>query len=330
MSSHRNFLRFAGLTALALGLVVLLSRIAPPEPRQPFNEELKRRLRRMKPDVVLLGNSMVNSRFSEPELERLLAPRRAAVIGVGGSKSAFWYLALKNVILPASKPREILLFYRRRELTTPWDRATGPEHRRLDRVTPEDDPFVEEVLAPRWDEPVARIGWLLGRVAPVSRLHALVEPRLDDVASSTARLLSGASGRAPEKRALASVFAVGKLRSSDIEPSLTKEEHGSFADALPRSFLPAIVELATSAGVKLTFVRVRTRQDALGLRPRRRKGGYEDQLERYLRKRGAEHLDMTGDDWETISLFGEGDHIAPRHRRRYTRLFVEHHRKVFD
>ena len=239
MSGRQGLLGFGGIVALALALVVLASRVAPPESRQPFNAELKRRLAKKKPDVVLLGNSMVNSRFSEPELAKLLAPRRVAVIGVGGSKSAFWYLALKNIILPAARPKEILLFYRRRELTTPRDRATGPEHHRLDRVTREDDPFVEDVLAPRWEQPVARIGWLLGRLAPVGRLHALVELPLDGFASSGAALLTGAAGRDRSRRAIEAVFDVGKLRSGDLEPTLTKEEHGQFRDALPRSLLPA-------------------------------------------------------------------------------------------
>jgi hypothetical protein len=332
VSRGRSLLSFAAVALLGAALVVLLSRAAATEPREPFNVPLRKHLEKLDPELVLLGNSMVNSRFTEAELGRLIAPKRVAVVGVGGSKSAFWYLALKNVILPVTHPREVLLFYRRRELTSPRDRVLGAEHHRLDRVTPRDDPFVEGLIAPHWDQPLERLGWLLGELAPVGRLHALVAPELDDIASSSATLLAASSGRADSKRALEAVFSLGKLRSSDIEPAAGEEkERLKFDEALPRSFLPSIVALAKDAGVKLTFVKVRTRQDALGEEPRSyKKGGYDDALQSYLHDSGADHLDLSGDEWETISLYGEGDHIHRKHRERYTRLFVKNHRDVFD
>ncbi len=38
---------------------------------------------------------------------------------------------------------------------------------------------------------------------------------------------------------------------------------------------------------------------------------------------------MSGAEWEEASLYGEGDHIAQKYRKKYTRLFVEHRRYVF-
>jgi hypothetical protein len=331
VSPRRSFLSFVGLSLLGLLLVVLFARAAPPRPRQAFNAPLRARLAKLQPEVILIGNSMVNSRFSEEELARLIAPKRVAVLGIGGSKSAFWYLLLKNVILPVSKPRKILLFYRRQELTTPTDRALGIEHDRLARVTVEDDPFVEGMLAPRWDDPVARLGWYLERTAPVDRLRALLTPRLDDFASGTAALLSGKSGRRRSNDALEAVFDVGKLRPSDLEPAEGRRERKSFDEALPHSFLPAIVELVNGAGAELTLVKVRTRSDATA-KPgaRRRTFGYEKALRRWGQQHGVQHLDLARDDWETLSFYAEGDHVHTRLRRPYTRLFVEHHRDVFD
>jgi hypothetical protein len=324
-------LTFVGLAVLGVLLGVLLARTAPTRPRQAFNAPLKARLAKLQPEVVLIGNSMVNSRFSEEELARLIAPKRVAVLGIGGSKSAFWYLLLKNVVLPVSKPKKILLFYRRRELTTPTDRALGVEHDRLARVTGKDDPFVEAKLAPRWDEPVERLGWELERAAPVDRLRALVTPRLDDFASGTAALLSGTNARRGSKDALEVVFDVGKLRSSDLEPAEGRRERDSFEESLPHSFLPAIVELVNGAGAELTLVKVRTRTDAMA-KPgaRRRTFSYEKALRKWGRQRGVRHLDLAGDEWETLSFYANGDHVHTRLRRPYTRLFVEHHRDVFD
>jgi hypothetical protein len=332
VSPRGSFVTFLGLASLGVALVVLFSRVAPEEPRQPFALPLKKHLEKLDPEIVMVGNSMLNSRFTEGELGRLIAPKRVALVAVGGSKSAFWYLALKNVILPVTRPKEIIIFYRRRELTTPRDRVLGADHHRLDRVTPKDDPFVEEMIAPQWDEPVERLGWVLGRLVPVGRLHALVSPHLDDFAASTATLLGGETRRARSKQALETVFSLGKLRSSDIEPAAGEEkELLKFHEALPRSFLPSIVALAKGAGAKLTFVKVRTRADATTTtRRRRRAGTYADELERYFRENGADHLDLTGNEWETISLYGEGDHLNKKYRDRYMRLFLRHHRDLFD
>jgi hypothetical protein len=331
VSPRRSFLSFAGLSLLGLLIVVLLARVAPPRPRSPFNTQLKIRLEKLDPEVVLIGNSMVNSRFSEKELARLIAPKRVAVLGIGGSKSAFWYLLLKNVILPVSKPKKILLFYRRYELTTPTDRALGIEHDRLARVTAEDDPFVEGMLAPRWDDPVARLGWHLERTAPVDRLRALFTPRLDDFASAAAALFDGKSRRRTSKKALETVFDVGKLRSSDLEPAGDRRERPSFEDALPHSFLPAIVELVNGAGAELTLVKVRTRSDAMETpKSPTRVSRYEKSLRRWGMQRGVRHLDLSLDAWETLSFYAEGDHTHTRLRRPYTRLFVKHHGEVFD
>lgn len=329
MSARRSFLAFAGLVLLGAALVVMLARAAPAEPREPFNSKLKKRLEAAQPEIVLIGNSMVNSRFTEAELGRLLAPKRVGMVAVGGSKSAFWYLALKNVVLPGTRPREILFFYRRRELTDARDRALGPDAHRLHWVSRSDDPFVAEILAPGWDEPVERIGWTLGRLAPVGRLHAVLEPTIDSFASSTAELLTGARGKEPSKKALTSVFAVSKLRSSDLETLRSEKENVPFQEELGRSFLPAIIQMAKDAKIKLTFLRVRTRTDAAAKKPRRLRS-YDRALLAYLRKNGAEHVDLTGNAWETESLYGEGDHIHRRYRDQYTRLFVQHYRDVFD
>jgi hypothetical protein len=331
VSPRRSFLSFIGLSLLGLLVVVVLARAAPTRPRPPFNAPLKARLQKLKPEVVLIGNSMVNSRFSEKELARLVAPKRVAVLGIGGSKSAFWYLLLKNVILPVSKPKKILLFYRRSELTTPTDRALGIEHDRLARVTQKDDPFVEGLIAPRWDDPVGRLGWHLEQTAPVDRLRALLSPRLDDFASTAAAVLSGNSGRGTSKNALDAVFDVGNLRSSDLEPADERRNRPSFDASLPHSFLPAIVELVKDAGAELTLVKVRTRSDA-EVKPgsRRRVSSYEKSLRHWAQERGVRHLDLAGDDWETPSFYAEGDHTHTRLRRQYTRLFVEHHGQAFD
>jgi hypothetical protein len=315
-----------GVAVVTVLMLIAVAHLAPHEPRAAFDEHVVVRLRKQAPDFVLVGNSMVQTRFDERELNRLLAPGRAAVVAMGGSKTAYWYLALKNVVLRAGKPKRVLLFFRRRELTTPREN-TGPAYRReLDRVSRNREPVLEAKLAPPLGAPVDRLGYELERLAPFPRLHALAGP----LVQRAAHWLSGAGrGRARRRQQLAldEVFSVAALRSANLEPSTAPPERLTFEEEVGTSLLPDIIELTHRAGVALTLVRVRTR--AAADHRQRASGDYEHALETYARRHEVEVVDMTDAEWEDASMYGEGDHIAPRYRTAYTRLFVTNLKRVF-
>jgi len=314
-----------GVFAAAALALILLARVAPLEPQAPFDSALARRLRKQAPDFVVLGNSMVQTRFDERELDRLLSPAETCVLGVGGSKTAYWYLALKNVVLPAGTPRRVLLFFRRRELTSPREKATGPFRYALGRVSRGRDRVLEAKLAPPAREPVERLGYELGRIAPFVRLHALAEPLVLATAQGLAGARRGAARRR-QQRALDRVFSTDNLRNADLEPASAPAEKGDFDELVGASLLPNIIELTERAGVPLTLVRVRTRRAADG---RRQRSAYDRDLDAYLARRKVELVDMTNEAWERPELYGEGDHIAPRFKKTYTKLFVQNLKRVF-
>lgn len=318
------------LSLLGLLVVVLASRSVEPPARRPFDEKTVKRLRAMRPDWVLIGNSLVNTRFHERTLNQLLAPKRASVLGVSGSKSAVWYLTLKNQVLPVTRPRRVLIFFYGYELTSPRQRALGAEHFQVDRVSRGDEPVVERKLADV-DGPVARLRWELGRLAPVERLHRLVDEPLDDLATRVSELFAPEPDRARRKRELNEVFALGNLRSVPAAAQqLALEGTGDFSRDLDSSLLPDIIEVAKDAGVPLTFIRIRTRELAEGGTLEPAEVRYLKELEAYLHAQGAKYVDMGGEAWESIDLYGEGHHISRRYTTLYTRLFVEHMRRVFE
>ena len=324
-AAWRRLATSLGIFALAALALVALAHVAPQEPQARFDSSAVRRLRKKAPDFVLLGNSMVETRFDEHELDRLLSPARTSVLGVGGSKTAYWYLTLKNVILPAVTPRRVLLFFRRRELTNPREKATGSFRYGLGRVSRGRDRVLEAKLAPPARLPMERLGYELGRLAPFARLHALAEPRVLAVAHGLAGASRGAARRR-QQLALDEVFATDNLRSADLEPASAPSERGTFDQLLGPSFLPEIIELTRRAGVPLTLVRVRTRANADG---RTNPTVYDRALDAYLARSKVELVDMSGAEWERAELYGEGDHIAPRFRQKYTRLFVQNLRHIF-
>ncbi|HWA73406.1 MAG TPA: hypothetical protein VG937_13765 [Polyangiaceae bacterium] len=327
----RRLALFVAMALFGLAVVVLASRSAPPPSRRPFDEKTVKRLRATRPDWVLIGNSLVNTRFHERTLNQLLAPKRVSVLGVSGSKSAVWYLTLKNQVLPVTRPRRVLIFFYGYELTSPRQRALGAEHFQVDRVSLDDEPVVEKKLAPPLDGPIALLGWELGRLAPVERLHRYVAEPLDEFATRVSELLAPDPDRARRKRELNEVFALGNLRSVPAAPQqLSLEATGDFSRDVESSLLPDIIEVAKNASVPLTFIRIRTRELAEGGTLDAGEQRYLKELERYLHAHGAKYVDMANETWESIDLYGEGHHISRRYTQRYTRLFVQHMARVFE
>jgi hypothetical protein len=317
---------------VALGLVVLLARAAPqPEPL-PFDARYLSRMKKQRPDVVLIGNSMVYTRFDQDLLNELVSPSRALVISVGGAKSAVWYAQLKySVVASGVQPRRVVVFFRGRELTQ-RPTADGPEADRLERATRGRDRVIERKLAVRTKNPTEGLRGALSRLAPVEDLRAHSWERVDELAMQlSTTLVEGPSG-APRKKVINRLFGVESLRP-DPDRSVAVEEKEEkptrFARTVARSFLPEILELAHENGIALTFVQVKTRRHAEGLADAPERATYQAALREYLERKGATYVDLTTNEWETLDLYASGDHIAPRHRPTYTRRFVRDHPEIF-
>ena len=323
---------FLLLVLCAAGLTIEVSRRSAPPPRARFNASLLRRLRRMRPDTVLLGNSMVYTRFEEATLRRLLPKHRVAVLGVSASKSSVWYLVLKNTIVASETHPRVVLFFRDEELTDPRARALGRNHASLlEPASPEDDPLVEKKLAPPWQQPIAWLTWYRDRELPFQRLHAKAEAPLEAASWFVSTLFWRDAEPKLRKARINELFELGNLRDAEeaSEP-VVESVPLVFQKVLEGSFLPDIIDLAASAGIPLTFVRVRSRVAAEGGQEPAELRPYMVELERYIRGHGARYYDMHDATWESIDMYGNGDHIAGRYRTHYMDLFVSHMAAIFQ
>jgi hypothetical protein len=104
-----------------------------------------------------------------------------------------------------------------------------------------------------------------------------------------------------------------------------------FHAAVERSVLPLMLRDAARAGLKLCLVRVQ-RRPADGHPPQQSAAlrRYVADLRHYLEARGAVLHDDTGDPAMTLDMYGDGDHIARHARERYTKLFYERSRPLFQ
>ncbi|MBU0762460.1 MAG: hypothetical protein KKD39_05490 [Candidatus Altiarchaeota archaeon] len=96
-----------------------------------FNPKYLDKIISEKPDLVLIGNSMLGYNVNETVLEQKLAnycEREVNVVFItsGGQMSAWWYLVLKNHVLPANISKTpVGVFYRDRNILDPKLRTNG-------------------------------------------------------------------------------------------------------------------------------------------------------------------------------------------------------------
>ncbi len=329
--SWRRLTAFAVSLLVALGVMTALSRSLPPAPPARFDSAALAKVKRARPEFVLLGNSMVGTRFDEGTLRTALQPRRVVVLGISASKSAEWYLALKNLVVASGYLPRVILFYRGEELTLPRLHTLGPAHLQLERLSVGSELLVENKLRPSLTTPIALVEWYRERVMPFQRLQEKARPLPNTVGDWVSPLLAPAATPATKRDQINALFALSNLRNADVirEPAQPYEDQ-VFDDAVGPSFLPAICDVAKAHGIPLTFVNVRTREAASGVPETPGERRFMTDMAGYVRgKCGAEFYDMRDEAWESLDMYGNGDHIAGRFRRRYTELFVERMARIF-
>ncbi len=289
-------------------------------PRLPFRGEVVDQLKYQNPTYVFVGDSMLWTRIDPVYLGELAGNEQVAFLQHAGTGPAWWYLALKNYLIPSqTKPRVVFIFFRDTNLTDTLFRATGNFRWALDEVAREHEATLDRIIASRlngnWHRVVATIddAYAVDRIAPVSDafvrqlpMQAVVEPEALE----------------HFEHQLNEFFSIDALRpfsQADIEEDT---ERMDFAAELQTSLLPEMLRLARLSGYRLCFVRVQRRP--LGRKPPDQSPAlrrYLDDLARYVSANGAEYYDEYGDPDYPEAVYADGDHIRREFRARYTELF---------
>ena len=317
--------------------------------RIPFNEEPLRELARLRPDCVLLGDSMLGTRVSEERLNEL-ASFRCAVMDRSGTATAIWYLMLENFIAPLRKPpREVVIFFRDRQLTLPKFRALGSYAHGFDEYRREREPLVDRLVHPPegiagralallpeswrniieinrgfgytlgWSERLSLTAW------PVQERRMALSHRVSEAAFRIAS--AGRRGRGL-RDAVHELFSPGRTRRGTAalpeDGSLELDPDGPpFSEAVEQSFLPSMLALTQSREIKLIFVRVRRRNEVgpeyRGDRPEL--ASYMKELRTWLTAHGAGLIDETQDPAITLDFFSADDHVVDEKKTEFTELF---------
>jgi len=294
--------------------------------RKPFNAEPIEQLRYGRPTWVFIGDSMLGTRIDPLRLGQIASTHDETVAFLfhPATGPAWWYLAFKNHLVASGiKTRAVFVFFRDTNLTDTLFRLESLYGNALDEVALDQEPELDAVVARSRRGFWSRAHTLVNSVYEADQVTGWLEPALrrwfvnarypDPVA------------RMRSDQMLDTRFSLAQLRT-DVAADLSAANEGAdFERDLPRSVLPAMVQLAREHGITLCFVRVQRRPEG-GTPPPQ-----EDNLRRYvaslkgwLEANGALFHDDWGDPVQVEGIYADGDHVRDR------QLYTENFRKRLD
>ena len=290
---------------------------------QPLHRE---RIERERPELVLVGNSILREGVDVERLSALLG-RPSLELARGGAASAWWYLALANVIAASAHPvPAVVVVFRDHMLTEPTYRVTGKYRQAIDQLAGAHEPVLDRLAYLGGMDPLT---YALHRWVPLYRrrqpLRDAVETALKD------RLVGRALGLGPggADAAIERVFAPERLdpvawgaRQAEADAPADDSSY-AFASRVSGSFLPEMVRVADARGIRLVFVRAKRRRDVqAGAQPPALRA-YVAELERWLAERNLALIDFSDDPRLREEHFADGDHLGPAGRVVFTELLAE-------
>ena len=280
-------------------------------------------LRSKKPEILLIGNSMLYTRIDGNELEKI-SGKRISLLTKGGSASACWYLYLKNIVAASGiQPEQVIIFFRDKVLTSPEYRTEGYYGDYIQRLQAEKEPLIHQILDSRRNSPFG-LSSTIRKIYGINTQPRRLQSKLHDLALD---LTEAGSNDQARHLVMNKRFSIDNLRHDLVmgntaeEPSVnTQDESKLFNPAPGSSFLPHMIDLADQFNTNLCFYRVRNRSREMKHPLKANYIDYLRDLEDYLESRHILTLVEAGESIPT-NWFSEGDHISEDHRAEYTRLF---------
>lgn len=292
-----------------------------------LDPEMSARFEEIRPEMVLLGNSMLGEGIDESILNALI-PDRVLKLGLDGAASAVWYLVIKNFICAQDPPPQVtVLFFRDTFLTWPRYRVDGRYKGKVDKYAGPDEYFFDSRA---YLDGMSRYSYFMNsKFALWGERENLRDDLVGFAKFGVPAAMAGADSTLVDD-AIARTFADSNMNTDLLtvaqlaaEDSGDKIDHQDFHAALELSFLPSMLDLLEEQGIETIMVRIKRRGD---LEPNSRSAALEEyirQLSAYFASRNVGFLDYSGDENLLEEHFGEGDHLNEQGREIFTRMFAE-------
>jgi hypothetical protein len=340
MPVSKFLLAVAGLLLLPLGLrganrlhpspalpATYLPAIEGARDRYPFDAGRVPALAGMNPSWVVIGDSMAGSRVDPAVFARLTGGVTVPLL-YAGSGPAWWYLVLKNWVIPSRiHPKAVVVFFRDTNLTNVLFRIDATWA--LDTAALDREPDLNAVVARRRGSVFYQVRDRIERLYQAEQVRRWIEPQVN--AWPARAMVPYRKPRAAFMERLNERFGLAHLRSMDAaDMQATEDREADFDAFVDKSALPLMLRDARDAELTLVLVRVQRRPvdgRAPAQSPALRR--YVSKLQAYVETHGGIFMDDTGDPAETIDLYEDGDHLSREGRRRYTERFASRLRQRF-
>ena len=284
-------------------------------PSTPWAEKetFKEQLISTKPEVVLIGNSMLGWGVDSTQLSERL-DLKVVKFARGGAASAWFYLVFKNVVASVdTPPRIVCIFFRDSFLTKPKYRTRGKYKQSIEGMAHHEEPLLDSLAyaPPGLEKYLNQIPLYSKR----NDISIFIDHVIKDI--FTVKLLDLKIGD-PEK-SISRVFDESNLDQVQLNAEQIKAEtlkrakHPiSFEDELSSSFLPAILDIAKEKKIQLVFVRIKRKRDLIYNEELASFEPYIEEMSKYFRNNDIIFIDFTYDDRIKEIHYDVGDHLEPK------------------
>jgi hypothetical protein len=346
-SSHSSLLRLFAIIFLIFVTPVLV--VSDKSSLFSFDPGHRQKLAKIEPEYVFIGSSMLVSRMDIDHFNTIIDGQTGYMLADVGALSSLWYLWMKNSLIASGvKPKAVFIFFRHTAITNPADNSSSVFiMEKIQKNSLDSEPVYDQVMGYHKDFFDLMSEWLL-KLYPIQDfwhkgVNWIVDSAgflfgLPEYASYKYRAIfhpeqiSGKQRRAMmaarenlKYRMTHEVFTVKNQRDQKnrISQSFTGESQLNFKERLPLSFLPHIVRLGKEAGLKLVFVRIRSRPNRdNSISTSLLLDRYIADLSQYAEKNGIAFHDFTQDPNLIFSMYNDGAHIAPNYMKFWTDNFV--------
>lgn len=278
-----------------------------------------------KPDLVLLGNSMLGVNVDTVALANSLGKSVYPIV-YNGSGSAMWYLSIKNNILASPhKPQVVVILFRDTMLTVPDFQVNGNYVEMIDLLAGENESLLVERAYVNHMNP---LDLFAQRYLPLYHSGNRVRIQVDDLLRHIPPRLFHCNKDCVDANfqktfnflAINGPVNQGALNQADV-PLYTERALG-FHSQVEGSFLPEIIRLCRENDIRLVLVRGKTVNFDYAPRPAGL-DNYMRNLEEYLAQNGVSFVDFETDTRLTTRDFADRFHVIPEARTAYTQMLVE-------
>ncbi len=322
-----SILAFVFLNAFLPGwLAVGYPRALGPAFSEDVRYSYKFEIQKEKPEVVLLGNSVINSGMDLQLFEQLVG-LRSLKFSFPGTASAYWYLLMKsNITVANPPPRYLLVFFLDNLLTAPELGVNGLAYQALiDEVAGENENILLQKAYWSQIHPIER--WLNSRLPLFGERETLKE-KIDNRLKYTLPFQVQRCDKTCLDDALDITFTQLNMIQDNFVQSDEKADPWSgrewdFNALVENSFLPDMIALAREKGIQLVFVREKNARvmnladESAAMRL------YFQQMKDYLAVRSVPYLDFAHEPSLTLDMFRDRMHLSEAGQQVFTRLVAE-------